>query len=101
MEIQHLLSFKKPVKLGDEIYIIVKECPSIILSGKGSSKYELKKDEMVWEPKKIKIDFIDLTSGDIYDKDDMLIDDDIVKFDNFTDARIYCDEKNIKERNKR
>ena len=31
----------------------------------------------------------------------MLIDDDIVKFDNFTDARIYCDEKNIKERNKR
>ena len=100
MQIKHYLNFKKSIKVGDEIYIVVKECPPIILIGKGSQKYELKKGEMLWKPQKRIIDFIEFTSGDIYDQEEMLIEDDIVKFDNFNDAQAYCDKKNEIEKNK-
>lgn len=93
-----LLSFKKPVKVGDEVYIVIKELPPIILSGDTKEReYKIDK-KYFWEPQKVIIDFIDETSGDIYDENDMLIDDDIVKFDNYEDALDYCKMKNEMER---
>ena len=90
----NFLTFKKTLKVGDEIYIIVKEVPPIILSGSSQKEYHLKKEDLIWKPQKRVIDYIELTSGDVYDEDEMLIEDSLVKFDNLSDAQRYCDEKN-------
>ena len=89
------LTFKKSVKVGDKIYIIVKKLPPIILSGGDEKEYKV--DDMSsfgWFPEERIVEYIDYQTKEIYDHEDMIIDDDIVKFDNLADAEKYCYEKN-------
>jgi hypothetical protein len=81
------------------IYIIVKELPPIILSGDTKERKYKNDTKRFWEPRKVVIDFIEGTSGDVYDENNVLIDDDIVKFDNYEDALDYCKIKNEMEKN--
>ena len=93
----NFFTFKKNLKGGDEFYIIVKELPPIILSGEKDKEYHLKKEDLIWRPQKRVVNYIEFTSGDVYDEDEMLLEDTLVKFDNLADAQKYCDEKNKNE----
>lgn len=93
------LDFKKSVGIGKSVYIITKQYPPVVLNG--NSKETIKKFVNPvypkWKPKKVVIDYIEPTSKDCYTIDDMLIENDITKFDNYEDASEYCKMLNRKE----
>lgn len=97
------LDFKKPVGIGKFVYIITKQYPPVVLSG--DSKETIKKfvnpEYPKCEPVKIVIDYIEPISKECYTSDDMLIENDITKFDNYEDALKYCEMLNRKEKEAR